>query len=149
MLAQLTPYSCALDSFSYFLRSTGLNVYSSDILTNHRDLCWNNPPNHSTYGAIDLPRFRELIKRYLFKSNITENLTPKEVKTILDKKQNIFVFSENYDDKGTAHVYELIGLDEANEAKIFVPVLPYGCSTTANFGNLTNLWKSTFIKVYF
>ena len=44
MLSQLTPYTCALDCFSSYLRELGLNVYSTDILTNNRDLCFNQPP---------------------------------------------------------------------------------------------------------
>src|SRR5437762_816325 len=87
MIAQFTPFTCVLECVSTYLRELNLPVGSSDMMLNHRDICYNPPPAQHTFGAIDGSRLPELCKRYFVQSSEIQINDLQAVKRILDARQ--------------------------------------------------------------
>ena len=126
MLSQFTPYTCVLDCFSSYLRERGLSVFSQDILTNHRDICFNPPPDLGTFGAIDANRFKILVSRYFLIADELSVDDETNVSSAISEGHGLFVFCSRYDARDNLnHTVRIVGVC-GNEYEIDVPAFPHG-----------------------
>ena len=125
MISQYSPYSCALDCLSSYLRELNFDVHTSDILKNHRDICWNDPPHANTYGAIDIERIKRLCHRYLLVCEQITITNVSDISRIIGANECLLIYSTKFEGKDICHTVRVVGIN-SDECKIFSPKFPYG-----------------------
>lgn len=147
MISQFTPYTCFLDCLSSYLREIGLDVFSSDILTNHRDLCLNDL-DQETFGAIDLTRFQTLAARYLLVANELPVDNESAIAALLAQGYAVFMICSRFDGTDNhGHALRVVGIDK-DQYHLLSPSFPHGQRKLASSHTLKVDWwaKCIWIK---
>jgi hypothetical protein len=147
LITQLCMYSCVPDCWAHFMRERGVQITSEDILKNHRDLCWWNPPDAHQYGTISDQYFPTLASRYLLTAVMFAPTTIVHVTTELDAGNGVFGLAASFKAPGTikGHAFRITGAT-ANDLEIIIPGLPHGTRENATLPILQS-WATQFYRV--
>lgn len=126
MTSQFTAFTCTLDLISGYLRELGLSVFTSDIITNHRDLCLPNQDieRRHQFGALASDYIEILAFRYLLG---VDKFTIDNIPDIAEQisfGNCIIVICSKFRGKDNSHAIRIVGID--NDFYIFdSPAFPH------------------------
>lgn len=147
LVPQLTPFTCVLACLESFLRDSGLSVNQAEMLLHHRDLCWKEDVR--TYGSILPDQLEALVRRYLFKFEILEKPSAKQLADILAQfDHTVFILTRRFEAKdGQKHCVRIKSIDDENI--VFMdPKFPYGAWGQSSMKDLLSSWEPTFVKIF-
>jgi len=144
LVSQFSPYSCALDCWTHYMRECGNHVVTEEVLRHHRDICSNQPPQEHAYGAIDFQRFKILAARYLKHAADFAPQDAIEVDDRIKRGDGVFVFASNY--RGNNHAMRAVAV-VGREIEFLIPAFPYGLRERVTFDHVLKSWNGSFIEV--
>ena len=148
IVSQFTPYTCAQACLESFLQQLGIRATQADMLTHHRRLCFNPPPDYHTFGAIDPQRFAVLAQQYLlgvadFPSRDTADITAQ----LDNPREMLTAICGQFRGQQVTHAIRLSHLD-GNTLHFMCPGFPIGSLDSAPFADFRDIWQPTIIRVF-
>jgi hypothetical protein len=149
MISQLTPFTCGLACWAQFMREQGIETSEEQILRNHRDICYWNPPHTHTYGSLDPNRLVALAGRYLWRARRLESLDLVDLtRYSLEEGSALFLFAASHrEQEGLAHISRIKSISD-EIVTLHDPAFPYGTVFKASFQDITTKWKPNIVYAF-
>ena len=131
------------------MREQGIDTSEEQILRNHRDICYWNPPHTHTYGSLDPSRLIALAGRYLWAGRKLDVLDlPELTKYSIEEGSALFLFSAAHrEQEGLAHICRIKSIKD-DMLTLHDPAFPYGGVFKASFGDITGKWKPNIVYTF-